>query len=346
VPAGPDTKRSKSFGAARRLKKDEFYTQLTDIEKEMVHYRRDFSGQVIYCNADDPRISNFFRFFSLNFERFGLKKLITTSYQSRDANLFSKNDSEQAVFLEYEGDVNGNGVPDLDEIGIEPLVGDGDFRSPESIALLQQADVVVTNPPFSLFREFLAQLIEYDKKFIILGNMNAVTYKEVFDLIRSNRVWYGPSISAGDRWFGVPDGYPLTAANSRVDPDGSKYIRVKGVRWFTNLDHKKRHEDLILYKKYTPDEYPKYDNLDAIDVTKTTHIPVDYDGLMGVPITFLDRYNPDQFEIVGGFTNGSLAVDLGAQMMYVETGGITRKWNGPIINRRPLFKRIVIRRRS
>jgi hypothetical protein len=218
--------------------------------------------------------------------------------------LFSESDSEQAIYLEYDGDKNNNNVPDPEEIGIVELKADGDFRSAESIELLKQADIVVTNPPFSLFRDFITQLDEYDKKFVIIGNVNAITYKETFRLIKENKLWLGASIHSGDREFGVPDDYPLTAASSRIDEDGNKFIRVKGVRWFTNLDYKERYEDLILYKNYAPEEYPKYENFDAINVNKTKDIPSDYDGYMGVPITFLDKYNPEQFEIIGlGISN-------------------------------------------
>jgi hypothetical protein len=289
---------------AKKVKKDEFYTQLTDISKEMKHYKNHFKDKVVYCNCDDPRVSNFFHYFSYNFEKLGLKKLITTCYKSQSMDLFSESDSEQAIYLEYDGDKNNNNVPDPEEIGIVELKGDGDFRSAESIELLKQADIVVTNPPFSLFREFVTQLDEYDKKFVIIGNVNAITYKETFRLIKENKLWLGASIHSGDREFGVPDDYPLKAASSRIDEDGNKFIRVKGVRWFTNLDYKERHEDLILYKNYTPEEYPKYENFDAINVNKTKDIPADYNGYMGVPITFLDKYNPDQFEIIGlGISN-------------------------------------------
>ena len=289
---------------AKKVKKDEFYTQLTDISKEMKHYKNHFKDKVVYCNCDDPRVSNFFHFFSYNFEKLGLKKLITTCYKSQSMDLFSESDSEQAIYLEYNGDKNNNNVPDPEEIGIVELKADGDFRSLESIELLKQADIVVTNPPFSLFRDFITQLDEYDKKFVIIGNVNAITYKETFRLIKENKLWLGASIHSGDREFGVPDDYPLTAASSRIDEDGNKFIRVKGVRWFTNLDYKERYEDLILYKNYTPEEYPKYENFDAINVNKTKDIPADYDGYMGVPITFLDKYNPEQFEIIGlGISN-------------------------------------------
>lgn len=284
---------------ASRAKKDEFYTQLTDIEKELSFYREHFKGKAVLCNCDDPRVSNFFRFFSLNFEHLGLKRLIATCYKNQNPDLFSCNNCEQAVYQIYEGDKNGNSIPDPEEIGIKPLKGDGDFRKEECIALLKEADIVVTNPPFSLFREYLAQLIEYGKKFLIIGSINAISYKDTFQLFKENRIWLGASIHSGDREFGVPSDYPLNAAGFRVDEKGRKFIRVKGVRWFTNLDYKERHEDLILYKKYSPKEYPKYDNYDAINVDTTKDIPMDYDGLMGVPITFLDKYNPGQFEIIG-----------------------------------------------
>ena len=290
--------KNENLHKAKDGKKDEFYTQLTDIEREMKHYRSHFRDKVIYCNCDDPRVSNFFHYFSYNFEKLGLKKLITTCYKNQDRDLFSRNIAEQAIHLEYDGDKKGANVPDPEEIGIKHLKSDGDFRSKETIELLKQADIVITNPPFSLFREYVAQLIEYDKKFLIIGNVNAITYKEIFKLIKENKLWLGKSIHSGDREFGVPDNYPLTAAGYRIDSDGKKFIRVKGVRWFTNLDYKERHEDLILYKKYTPEEYLKYDNYDAINVDKTNEIPCDYKDVMGVPITFLDRYNPEQFEII------------------------------------------------
>lgn len=284
--------------AANRAKKDEFYTQLVDIENELKHYKEHFRGKTVLCNCDDPRVSNFFHYFSYNFEQLGLKKLITTCYKSQNSDLFSQNDSERAIWLEYNGDKNGNRVPDPEEIGINYLNGDGDFRSAECIELLKQADIVVTNPPFSLFREYVAQLIKYNKKFLIIGNVNATSYKEIFPLIKDNKLWLGPSITSGDRKFNVPEYYPLNAAGCGIDSDGKPFIRVKGVRWFTNMDHSKRHEDLILYKTYNPEEYPTYDNYNAINVDKTSDIPMDYDGTMGVPITFLDKYNPEQFEII------------------------------------------------
>lgn len=290
---------NKSLSAAKEAKKDEFYTQLEDINKELKYYREHFRGKTVLCNCDDPRISNFFTYFAYNFEFLGLKRLITTCYKNQNVDLFSQNKSEQAIYLIYDGDKNGNHIPDAEEIGIHPLKGDGDFRSRECIELLKQADIVVTNPPFSLFREYVAQLMEYEKKFIIIGNVNAVSTKEIFPLVMQNRMWLGQSIHSGDRKFLVPDDYELNAAGCGIDENGKKFIRVKGVRWFTNLDFKERHEDIILYKNYTPDDYPTFDNFDAINVGKTEEIPVDYDGVMGVPITFLDKYNPDQFEILG-----------------------------------------------
>lgn len=286
---------------AAKNKKDEFYTQLIDIENELRHYKEHFRGKTVLCNCDDPRVSNFFHYFAYNFKELGLKRLITTCYKNQDLNLFSNNDCERAIWLEYNGETDGGRVPTVEEIGVHTFKGDGDFRSQECIDLLKQADIVCTNPPFSLFREYVAQLMEYDKKFLIIGNINSVTYKEVFPLILNNQVWLGQSIHSGDRKFWVPDSYPLDAVGCGVDEDGKRYIRVKGVRWFTNLDYKERHEDLILTETYNGNEenYPHYDNYDAIEVGKTSDIPYDYDGVMGVPITFLDKYNPEQFELLG-----------------------------------------------
>ena len=333
-----------SLGRAKKQKKDEFYTRLEDIERELAHYKGHFKGKSVLCNCDDPRISNFFHYFSYQFERLGLKRLITTCYKNQERDLFSQNASERAIWLEYTGDKNGNRIPDPAEIGIRYLKGDGDFRSEECIELLKQADIVVTNPPFSLFREYVAQLVKYDKKFLIIGNVNAVKYKEIFPLIQANKLWMGVSIHSGDREFGVPDDYPLYAASYRVDENGKKYIRVKGVRWFTNLDYLSRHDEMILWKEYTPEEYPTYLNYDAIEVGKTSEIPKDYDGKMGVPITFLDKYNPDQFEIVGMSLELAdmkpirerLGRNDGGPTFYIERGGKLLR----------LYDRIVIRRRK
>lgn len=303
---------------AQSAKKDEFYTQLEDIEKELKHHKEQLRGKVVFCNCDDPYESNFFKYFASNFNYLGLKKLIATSYTNSpiaggQLDLFDveglKPDGKQPFKIEI------NEVPDSDDDGTislsdveyllkhnkntaTPLRGNGDFRSEECIKLLKAADVVCTNPPFSLFREYVAQLVEYDKKFLIIGNVNVITYKDAFKLIKDNKMWLGASIHSGDREFRVPDDYPLNAAGFRVDSDGNKYIRVKGVRWFTNLDYEERHEELVLYKKYSPEEYPKYDNYNGINVDKTNDIPMNYEGVMGVPITFLDKYDPDQFEIL------------------------------------------------
>ena len=274
--------------AAKVAKNDEFYTMLTDIEKEMSHYKDFFKGKVVYCNCDDARESNFFKYFSLNFEFLGLKKLITTGYKAEG----------KGVVLVYEGDKNGNRKVDDAEVEVRELEGSGDFRSEECIEFLKEADVVVTNPPFSLFREYVKQLMDYGKKFIIIGNMNAMTYKEIFPYIKEDNLWWGATIHSGDRKFYVPDNYPLEASGCGIDEDGRRFIRVKGVRWWTNISNENRTTTLDLYKKYS-NEYLKYDNYDAIEVSKTSDIPMDYNGIMGVPITFLDKYCPEQFEIVG-----------------------------------------------
>ena len=266
---------------ANKIKNDEFYTQLADIEKELRHYKEHFKNKVVFCNCDDPRISNFFHYFSYNFEKLGLKKLITTCYKNQSRDLFSENQSEKAIWLEYTGDKNGDKVPNPEEIGVYELQGDGDFRSAESLELLKQADIVVTNPPFSIFREYIAQLIEYNKHFLILGNINAISYKEIFKQIKEDKMWLGYNTV---RFFNQPNGTIFETARTF---------------WFTNLDIKKRHEEIPLYKSYDENEYPKYDNYDAINVDKTKDIPIDFKGEMGVPITFLDKYSPEQFEIVG-----------------------------------------------
>lgn len=286
-----------SLSRAKTNKEDEFYTQREDVERELKHYRKHFKGKVVYLNCDDPRVSAFFHFFSYNFEKFGLKKLIATGYKNQERDLFSEHDSQRAIFLEYEGDKDGDRIPGDDEIEINFLEGDGDFRSAESIELLKQADIVVTNPPFSLFREYVAQLVEYDKKFIILANQNAITLKEIFPLLKDEKMWLGAN--SGDMSFRVPDHYTPRKTRFWVDDEGQKWRSFGNMCWFTNLDFSKRHEDLILYKKYSPDDYQKYNNYDAIDVTSVANIPVDYDELMGVTPGFFAKHNPSQFKIVG-----------------------------------------------
>ncbi|GAB6394049.1 MAG: putative adenine-specific methylase [Bacteroidales bacterium] len=321
--------------AARQAKNDEFYTQLPDIENELRHYRDHFRGKAVLCNCDDPRISNFFTYFAYNFEKLGLKRLITTCYKNQNPDLFSAHQSETAIYLIYDGDKNDNRVPDPAEIGVKPLKGDGDFRSPEGIELLKQSDIVVTNPPFSFFREYVAQLIEYEKKFLIIGNKNAITYKEIFKLIKENKMWIGKTPMGTDMLFDVPEDYSKKLIAEKKEDSSYKIVNgvVKGraqAVWFTNLDHTKRHENLILYKTYTPEEYPKYDNYDAIEVSKTVDIPLDYDGVMGVPITFLDKYNPEQFEILGMDDH---------RLIYPHWLG-----HGPSLNGKNVYRRIIIKR--
>ena len=353
---------NKVLNKAGVAKKDEFYTQLTDIEKEMRYYREYFKDKTVLCNCDDPFESNFFKYFAMNFNSLGLKKLIATCYSTSpiiytQLSLFDEGD---VVAVDYQGkkpykviitkveDENGDGRVDLSDVEyllknkknvLTLLEGDGDFRSEECIELLKQADVVVTNPPFSLFREYVAQLMEYEKDFIIIGNQNAITYKEIFPLFMGNKIWYGASIHSHGRDFRVPDDYPLQAYEFRTDENGFKYINVKGVRWFTNVDYKERHEKLILYKQYSPEDYPVYDNYDAIEVSKTADIPCDYEGIMGVPISFIDKYTPEQFDVIGatesegkGFSNGLWHSDS--------------KVAQPQLNGKRLYKRIFIRRKQ
>jgi hypothetical protein len=327
---------------AKRAKNDEFYTQYSDIQKEIEAYleydKNTFKGKVVYCNCDDPYESNFFRFFVLNFKRLGLKRLITTSYKpspvaNTQLGLFGNDKTlKQAkgrpkvtankFIINEVGDVDGDGSFTLEDIALQlkankhnewtPLEGDGDFRSEECIQLLEQSDIVVTNPPFSLFREYITQLFEHKKQFLIIGNLNAITYKEIFPMIQKNKVWLGPSISSGDREFVVPHYIFKEIGNWRTDEKGVHYARVMGVRWFTNLDHGRRHQPIPLMteadviKFSTNKKYEKYENYDAIEVPFVKNIPSDYSGIMGVPISFLDKYNPDQFEILGMCENEDL----------------------------------------
>lgn len=288
---------------AKATKNDEFYTQLEDIENELKYYKDYFKGKVVYCNCDgflNKEKSNFFMYFSLNYEFLGLKGLICTKY----------NPNGKGKKYEYYGDLNGNNYPDEEEVFTSELEGDGDFRSEECIELLKKCDIVCTNPPFSLFRQYVAQLFEYNKDFLIIGNVNAISYKEVFPLIKENKMWLGVSSFNKGMYFGVPDDYTY-ADTYKFDRErnGKKVMRVSSICWFTNLDHKKRHEELVLYKKYNTEEYPKYDNYNAIEVSKVTDIPMDYYGVMGVPITFLDKYCPTQFQIIK-FRKGDDGKDL------------------------------------
>ena len=306
------------FDNAKKNKNDEFYTRLEDIEKELNHYKEYFKGKTIFCNCDDPRISNFFKYFALNFNEFGLKKLISTCYKNQDVDLFTQNDCEKAVYIEYTGNPNDPTSTDFSTIEVKELKGDGDFRSQECIELLKQSDVVITNPPFSLFREYVAQLIKYDKKFIIVGHQNAISYKEIFSLIKENKLWLGYGFKGGAAHFINTHYEDYASAGDHKEG----MIRVSGVVWFTNIDIKKRHEELVMYKTYNPEEFPKYENYEAINVDKSTDIPMDYDGVIGVPITFLDKYSPDQFEIVGLGIVGSCEFTNERRMEILDKNGL------------------------
>jgi hypothetical protein len=310
--------------ASRGDRTDEFYTQLSLIESELKHYKGHFKGKVVFCNCDDPFESNFFKYFAINFNSLGLKKLIATCYATSpivytQLDLFGtetvvgKEENEKKPYkieITEVTDENQDGRTDLADVEyllrnrkntLTLLEGDGDFRSPECVELLKQADIVVTNPPFSLFREYVAQLMEHKKLFVIIGNQNAVTYKEIFPLLKNNIMWLGNK--SGHFWFMVPDTYEEKKTDFKIDENGQKWRRMGNICWFTNLDIEKRHEDMPLFRKYSPDIYPKYDNYDAIEVSKTADIPCDYYGVMGVPITFMDKYSPEQFEVVGITTN-------------------------------------------
>lgn len=336
---------------AKNAKNDEFYTQLADIENELRHYKADFYGKTVLCNCDDPFESNFFKYFAMNFNHLRLRKLICTSFDNSPVaytqlsllddipDRVIPNNVRKAYKIEITevDDYNKDGAVDLADVEfllknnkntLKLLNGDGDFRSPECIELLKQADIVVTNPPFSLFREYVAQLIEYDKKFIIIGNQNAITYKEIFPLLKNDRIWLG--YKSGAQEFFVPQSFEKN--NVYTTSDGKRLAKFGNICWYTNLDTTKKHEDLPLYKSFSPQDYPKYDNYDAIEVSKVADIPYDYDGLMGVPITFLDKYNPEQFEIIG--------LDRYTVPKKFLVGGRVA------INGKPCYARILIRRRK
>lgn len=340
---------------ANKDKNDEFYTRLADIESELSHYKTEFKDKVVFCNCDDPFESNFFKYFAMNFNFLGLKKLICTCYRQSpiawaQLSLFEN----EHIIVKTEGgkdpykieineviDYNNDGAIDLADVRwllqnskntLSILKGDGDFRSEECIELLKEADIIVTNPPFSLFREYVAQLFEYRKKFIIIGNQNAITYKEIFALLSTNKMWLGHKFGAQS--FNVPMYYER---NNTYMENGKKYAKFGNICWYTNLDTTKRHEELILYRQYTPEHYPFYDNYNAINIDKVTDIPCDYYGYMGVPITFLDKYNPNQFDILGIMNTGE------------ENPGI--RYPGtphgrPLVNGVEKYLRILIRRKQ
>ena len=345
---------NKNLHMSKNDKADEFYTDLSLIENELKHYRAHFEGRVILCNCDDPFESNFFKYFAMNFNALKLKKLIATCYATSpivytQLSMFDDDEGKvigqeptkkkpYKVVITEVTDLNGDGRIDLADVELlcrqkgnvlTQLKGDGDFRSPECVALLKEADIVVTNPPFSLFREYMAQLMQYRKRFIIIGNQNAVTYREILPLIVNNQIWLG--YNNGHYWFKVPDSYEEKATDFKVDENGQKWRRMGNICWFTNLDIEKRHEDMTLFRFYSPEVYPTYDNYDAIEVSKTVDIPCDYYGVMGVPITFLQYYNPEQFEILGDsrFHDGQdFSDDIN------------------VINGKTLYRRLLIRRKK
>ena len=387
---------NRNLGAAKAAKQDEFYTQYVDIQKEIEAYLEfdpdTFRGKVVYCNCDDPFESNFFKYFAANFNKLGLKKLVTTSYDGSPiagAQLTfgeydegnGKRQKPKAIAFEIQEvkDVNGDGATGIEDVRLflkqnphtrKSLAGGGDFRSAECVELLKQADIVVTNPPFSLFKEYVAKLVEHGNKFLIIGNVQAITYLEIFPLIKDNKLWLGATIHSGDREFRVPAHYPLKAAGCRIDENGVKYIRVKGVRWYTNLDHGRRHQrlecmtmaDNLRFSKHKEikgkAEYDRYDNSDAIEVPFSDAIPSDYDGVMGVPISFLDKYNPDQFEIIGNSDDADMMREIGVRALgrefisaYRARGGTGHYSPGMrmlgLLEPQPrvVFKRILIRHR-
>jgi len=377
-----------TLSGARRAKNDEFYTQFSDIQKEVESYleydKNTFKNKVIYCNCDDPFESNFFRYFVLNFKRLGLKSLITTSYKpspvaNTQIGLFGDDVTLEPVkgrpkitankfIINEVGDVDGDGSFTLEDIARQlranknnewtPLEGDGDFRSDECIELLKQSDIVVTNPPFSLFREYISQLFEHKKQFLIIGNLNAITYREVFSMIKQNKVWLGNNarVNGGAMFYEIPESVVNLdqVREIKTDEKGRKiYItRVQGVRWFTNLDHGRLHQPIPLMpeadviKFVTKKPFDKYDNYDAIEVSLVKNIPSDYKGYMGVPISFLDKYSPEQFEIIGSFNNGEHGAELGAKKIEILSEGKKMMWNGPAVNKSPIYKRIIIKHKK
>ena len=344
---------NKNLNAAKTAKKDEFYTQMTDIERELQHYWQHFRDKVVLCNCDDPYESNFFKYFALRFNQLGLKKLICTCYNGSpvqgnelaiDFGDFEDEPKKFAFKVEITEvkDLNGDGAVDLSDVqyllkndkNVITTLKTGDFRDPECIELLKQADIVVTNPPFSLFREYISQLMKYEKKFLIIGSQNNITYKEIFPLLMDNKVWLG--YKSGDMAFKVPADYEPRETRYWQDDDGQKWRSLGNICWFTNLDHNKRHEELDLICHFSSEEYPTYDNYNAINVNKVDDIPCDYDGMMGVPITFLDKYSPEQFDILNA--NDYRRNDS----IPLKPHGLIKDKDGSI-NGKPTYARILIR---
>ena len=344
-----------NLSSSRSDKADEFYTQLSLIENELKHYKTHFRGKVVLCNCDDPYESNFFKYFAMNYNSLGLKKLIATCYKgspiaNTQLSLFDYESVEDKttksphrIVITEVKDETGDGRVGLADVEfllrnkkntLMRLDGDGDFRSAECIEFLKQADIVVTNPPFSLFREYMAQLIDYGKEFLIIGNQNAITYREIFPLIRDNQIWLG--YNSGHFWFMVPESYEVKQTDFKIDENGQKWRRMGNICWFTNLDIEKRHENMTLFREYSSNIYPKYDNYNAVEVRKTADIPCDYYGIMGVPITFMQYYNPEQFRIVGVTANGLVPDEL-------KVKGF-KTYNNPNIKGEPKYQRVIIER--
>jgi hypothetical protein len=320
---------------AKKEKNDEFYTQIRDIEHELCHYKEQLHDKVIFCNCDDPVESNFWRYFALKFKHLGLKKLIATHFEA----------TKPSYKLELTGDMDENGEINDNDIIKTTLRQNGDFRSPECIDLLRESDIVITNPPFSLFREYIAQLMEYNKQFLIIGSTNAITYKEIFSLIKNNKIWMGHGFANGNAYFRINPKDKDQYANGVYNPE-TGLVKFRNVTWYTNLDLEKRHENMVLYKRCTSQEYQKYENYDAIEVSKVADIPQDYDGLMGVPITFLDHYNPEQFEIIGSSLNVGSPMSEYAEKGTYRAGGMRfylPNCNGTY---RRLYDRIVIKNKQ
>lgn len=320
---------NKNVHVSRSAKTDEFYTQISLIEKELRHYKDYFKDKIVFCNCDDPEWSNFWKYFQMNFYHLGLKKLIATHYEE------DKPSYKMEIVANDEAKHGQLTFPDYVQT---PLKENGDFRSPECIEILKEADVIITNPPFSLFREYIGQLMEYQKDFVIIGNQNALSYREIFPLVKNNKMWLG--YNNGHFWFRVPDHYEEKKTDFKIDENGTKWRRMGNICWFTNIDIEKRHENMILYKNYTPEEYPKYDNYNAIEVSRTAEIPCDYYDVMGVPLTFMDKYNPEQFEIVGQTHSG----DTSEEVEALRTDPNHR--HGGRINGKEKFARILIRRKQ
>lgn len=312
---------------SKNAKADEFYTPLTMIENELKHYRNHFKGKTVLCNCDDPRVSNFFRYFVMFFDVLELKKVIATCYKNDDADLFSQEATEKAVYLEYDGSIKYTGEEDFAKIPCKELKGNGDFRSKECIAFIEEADIVVTNPPFSLFKEFIPFLYKYNKKFLVIGNINSSTFTEIFPLIQTNKLWLG--YNSGHFWFQVPDYYEEKKTDFKIE-GGIKYRRMGNICWYTNLEIDRKNELLETGKRYSESEYQKYDNFDALHISEVTNIPMDYEGIMGVPITFLTKYNPAQYKIIGKLDGGSE----------------NNKWDlaKPILNGAAKYKRLAIQK--